>query len=49
MPPIISSVKNLFGDMAVEKVKKISLSTNTIKRRIDNIHDDIKEQLKEKL
>lgn len=49
LPSIKIMVKELFGEIFLHLVDKICLSNDTVKRRIDNIHDDIKDQLKTRL
>ena len=41
-------LSKLFGENSADLVKSIKLSNDTVKRRIDIIHTDIKEQLVER-
>ncbi|XP_003368416.1 putative zinc finger protein [Trichinella spiralis] len=47
-PCIVNAVKILLGDDMAKQFKNISLSDSTVKRRIDEIADDIKQQVLEK-
>ena len=38
-------VKRVFGEQAIAKLNAVSLSDNTIKRRIEEISDDIADQI----
>ena len=38
-------VKRVFGEQAIAKLNPVSLSDNTIKRRIDEMSDDIADQI----
>ena len=45
LPAIKIMIKELFGEKYLYLVNNICLSNDTVKRRIDNIHNDIKKQL----
>ncbi|KRY02113.1 Protein ZBED8, partial [Trichinella patagoniensis] len=47
-PCIVNAVKILLGDDMAKQFKNISLSDSTVKRRIDELADDIKQQVLEK-
>ncbi|XP_003368794.1 zinc finger protein [Trichinella spiralis] len=46
---IVNAVKILLGDDMAKQFKNISLSDSTVKRRIDELADDIKQQVLEKV
>ncbi|XP_003376634.1 zinc finger protein [Trichinella spiralis] len=48
-PCIVNAVKILLGDDMAKQFKNISLSDSTVKRRIDELADDIKQQVLEKV
>ncbi|KRZ65670.1 SCAN domain-containing protein 3 [Trichinella papuae] len=48
-PCIVNAVKILLGDDIAKQFKNISLSDSTVKRRIDELADDIKQQVLEKV
>ncbi|XP_003368342.1 zinc finger protein [Trichinella spiralis] len=48
-PCIVNAVKILLGDDMAKQFKSISLSDSTVKRRIDELADDIKQQVLEKV
>ena len=48
LPSTIVIVSELFGENSADSVKIVKLSNDTVKRRIDMIHTDIKEQLVER-
>ncbi|KAL1241411.1 Uncharacterized protein TSPI_10600 [Trichinella spiralis] len=48
-PCIVNAVKILLGDDMAKQFKNISFSDSTVKRRIDELADDIKQQVLEKV
>ncbi|KAL1231884.1 Uncharacterized protein TSPI_04830 [Trichinella spiralis] len=48
-PCIVNAVKILLGDDMAKQFKNISLSDSAVKRRIDELADDIKQQVLEKV
>ncbi|KRX35193.1 Protein ZBED8 [Trichinella murrelli] len=48
-PCIVNAVKILLGDDMAKQFKNISLSDSTVKRRIDELADDIQQQVLEKV
>ena len=48
LPSAIVIVSELLGENSADLVKSVKLSNDTVKRRIDMIHMDIKEQLVER-
>ena len=44
-PCLLKTVKLVFGDASVAKLKQISLSHNTIQRRILDMSEDVKKQV----
>ncbi|KRX34620.1 SCAN domain-containing protein 3 [Trichinella murrelli] len=48
-PCIVNAVKILLGDDMARQFKNISLSDSTVKRRIDELADDIQQQVLEKV
>ncbi|XP_042204398.1 protein ZBED8-like [Homarus americanus] len=48
-PCLLSAANIVLGDESQKKVSKISLSDNTVKCRIDELADDIKEQVSDKI
>ena len=48
-PCLLNACNTVFGEKSCKKVAKISLSNDTVKRRIDEMGQDLKKQIIEKL
>ncbi|KAF2349253.1 Tubulin/FtsZ GTPase domain [Trinorchestia longiramus] len=48
-PCLLSAANTVLGEESQRKLSKISLSDNTVKRRIDELSEDIKEQVLDKI
>ncbi|KAF2346471.1 protein of unknown function DUF4371 [Trinorchestia longiramus] len=48
-PCLLSAANTVLGEESQRKLSKISLSNNTVKRRIDELSEDIKEQVMDKI
>ncbi|KAF2345094.1 hypothetical protein FHG87_024150, partial [Trinorchestia longiramus] len=48
-PSLLSAANTVLGEESQRKLSKISLSDNTVKRRIDELSEDIKEQVWDKI
>ncbi|XP_076029345.1 SCAN domain-containing protein 3-like [Oratosquilla oratoria] len=48
-PCLLSAANNVLGEESQRKLSKISLSDNTVKRCIDDLSEDIKEQVLDKI
>ena len=48
-PAVLDLVSTMIGESGAQKLKAVSLSNNTISRRIDKISDDINDQLVAKM